>query len=220
MKAVVLLGAPGSGKGTVADHLAKTLGLHPFSTGARIREEMSRPGSRTGALARPYIDRGDFIPDDLALTMVSEILSRNGRADKGWVFDGFPRTAAQAKSFDGLAGQMGGKVVGALHLQAAAATLRSRLEGRMGCPACGQIHHAVHLPPRHAGVCDSCGARLSFRPDDRGELADQRLRLYPERALGLVEFYQADGRLVDINAEQPLAAVCSEAARWSREKLS
>jgi adenylate kinase len=206
MTAVVLLGAPGSGKGTVAVHLATVLSFQPFSTGRRIREEMACPGSTFGAKARPYMDNGDFIPDALALELVDQTMSSGGARSR-WAFDGFPRTAAQALSFDRLLGARAGRVVAALSLEASDHILRQRLAGRWNCPDCGHTFHREHRPPRSAGRCDDCGAVLIAREDDRGELAERRLAVYPQRSRGLADYYRADGRLVVIDAGLPIESV-------------
>lgn len=219
MTAVVLLGAPGSGKGTVAVHLAAVLSFAPFSTGRRIREEMANPASAFGAKARPFMENGDFIPDALALELVDRTMSAGGARSR-WAFDGFPRTSAQAQSFDRLLAARGGRVVAALSLEAADDILRRRLAGRWNCPGCGHTFHREHRPPREAGRCDDCGAALVAREDDRGELAERRLAVYPERSRGLADYYRADGRLVVIDAGLPIETVRRDAEAAVRGRLS
>lgn len=219
MQALVLLGAPGAGKGSVAGHLATHAGFLPFSTGRRIREEMADPGSPIGRLARPFMERGDFIPDDLALRLVSDTLC-SASADSRWVFDGFPRTAAQAVAFDHVLSRHGGRLRLALHLSSPDDVLRERLAGRWNCPACGATFHRQHRPPRLAGRCDGCQAVLVSREDDQGELAERRLALYPERSRGLSEFYRADGRLRVVAADRALDEVLREAEQAVRECMS
>ena len=219
MQALVLLGAPGAGKGSVAGHLAAHAGFHPFSTGRRIREEMANPASSIGQQARPFMERGDFIPDELALRLVSETLS-SASSDSRWVFDGFPRTAAQAAAFDRVLATHGARLRLALHLSSPDSVLRERLAGRWNCPACGATFHRVHRPPRLPGHCDECQAGLISREDDQGELAERRLALYPERSRGLAEFYRSDGRLRVVAADRALAEVLGDAEQAVRECMS
>ena len=219
MQALVLLGAPGAGKGSVAGHLASHAGFRPFSTGRRIREEMANPDSAFGRLARPFMERGDFIPDELALRLVSDTLS-TATPDTRWVFDGFPRTAAQASSFDRVLASHGARLRLALHLSSPDAVLRERLAGRWNCASCGATFHRVHRPPRVPGCCDECQDVLISREDDQGELAERRLALYPERSRGLADFYRSDGRLRVVAADRALVEVLRDAEQAVRECMS
>lgn len=218
MVVLVLLGAPGAGKGSVASHLAASRGFTPFSTGRRIREEMARPASHFGRLARPFMEQGDFIPDELALQLIEETVQRAPPHSR-WVFDGFPRTSAQALAFDRVLSVHHSEVRLALSLHTSNPVLRERLAGRWNCPECGATFHRLHRPPREANRCDHCQALLVSRADDQGELAERRLALYPERSRGLADFYHSSGRLRRVDADQSLNDVLRDAELAIRECL-
>lgn len=208
---IVLLGGPGSGKGTAAAWLAKRLEVPHLATGDMIRAEISSE-TALGREAAGYTAEGRLAPDDLVLRLVDERL-RKGNGD-GFVFDGFPRTVAQAERFDRLLREHATALDRALHLEVSQTSVEARIVGRMGCPACGRVYHVTRIPPREAGVCDACGSALEKRADDRLDVLRARWRIYHDEGGRLVEFYRRQGKLAEVAADvapEKLYAVVWEA---------
>lgn len=195
---IVLLGGPGSGKGTAAAWLAKRLEVPHLSTGDMIRAEVSA-GTALGREAAGHLAVGRLAPDDLVLRLVAERL-RKGNRD-GFVFDGFPRTVAQAEGFDRLLRERATLLDRALHLEISQTSVEARIIGRIGCSGCGKVYHATHLPPREPGICDACGGALEKRADDRLDVLRARWRIYNSGGPRLVEFYRRQGKLAEIAAD-------------------
>lgn len=193
---MILLGAPGAGKGTQAQILSKKLGMPIIGTGNIIREAI-KSGSPLGKRFQSYADSGRLVPDDLVVALVAQRLGEPDCKD-GYILDGFPRTTAQAETFE----QMGGEVDAVVHLVLSDEEVTGRMTGRRVCSACGAPYHIDANPPRVAGVCDRCDGALVTRPDDRPETVAERLRIYHEQTEPLVEFYRARQKLVAIDASQ------------------
>lgn len=204
---IVLLGAPGAGKGTQAELLADWLGVPAVSSGELFRAAM---GANTplGNQARGYIERGAYVPDDITVGMIAERLGRPDCA-RGVILDGFPRTEAQAEALARLLGEMGRAVdLVALILVPTEALVR-RLSGRWSCPRCGAIYHETLSPPRVAGICDACGGTLQRRGDDAPEVQERRIEVYLEQTAPLITYYRERGLLVEIDGDQTIDAVQS-----------
>ena len=208
MRVLVLLGAPGAGKGTQAHVLARHLGLPRVATGDLFRAAL-REGTPLGVAAREYMDRGELVPDDVTVKMLLERLGAPDAA-RGVILDGFPRTRSQAVSLDRALDEMGTKVEAALLVDVPPEELLARLSGRWLCEAAGHTYHETAYPPRVAGICDICGSRLVQREDDKPEVVRARL----EKQLGamedVVDHYRAAGVLQVVDGRRPIAAVSSD----------
>jgi len=207
---IVLLGAPGAGKGTQAKILAHRTGLPQISTGDIFREHLSHQ-TELGKLAQQYMSKGELVPDDVTVAMVRERLARQD-CKRGAVLDGFPRTPAQAEALDAMLAEMGGKVGVVPFIKVPEDELVERLSGRLICRAQGHIFHKKFNPPKVEGVCDFDGSELYQREDDRPEVVRNRIRVYLEQTMPLVAYYRNRGVLMEIDGTQPIEAVT--AALW------
>lgn len=201
---LILLGAPGTGKGTQADVIAERFRWPHISTGDMLREAVAR-GTDLGKQAKAYMDRGELAPDDLVIAMLVE---RIGQSDcqSGFLLDGFPRNLAQAEALDRALADASKAIDLAINITVADAELVRRLSGRWLCRDCGAIYHQVTSPPRVAGKCDKCGGELYQREDDRPETVRARLERQRPPA-DLIEHYRRKGRLKDIDGSRPIEAV-------------
>lgn len=194
---VVLLGPPGGGKGTQAKRLTAAFELLHLSTGDLLRDEVKR-STALGVEAQGFMQRGELVPDELVGKMLMGRL-HSQQAGSGCVFDGYPRTLAQASLLDGLLAELGRRVDVALYINVPDDELLARLTGRRSCPSCGAVFHVTHNPPRQEGICDACGGTLVQRADDRDDVIRERLRVYHEGTAPLLGFYRSRGNLVEVN---------------------
>ena len=210
---IILLGPPGAGKGTQARLLAEALGIPQISSGDLFRESL-REETKLSLLAKSYMDRGELVPDDVTVCMVMERLSYPD-CEGGAIFDGFPRTLAQAESLDrALAGQAR-RISKTLLIQVSDETVIERLSGRWVCRDCQAMYHLQFNPPAKSGVCDECGGQLYQRSDDQPDTVRNRLLVYYKQTSPLVGYYFASrpggmdggGILVEIDGEQEIEAV-------------
>ncbi len=195
---MVFLGPPGSGKGTQAKVLAKKKNLKHLSTGDILREAVKN-GTELGKKAKSFMDAGDLVPDDVILGMIKEILQKN---EEGFIFDGFPRTAAQAEGLDGLMNELGLKLDIVINLAVDDKEVLRRLTGRFFCEKCGADFNVNTRPPKKEGTCDKCGGRLAQRADDKTEVIANRLEVYREKTKPVEDFYRSRDLLKDINGAQ------------------
>jgi len=201
---VVLLGPPGTGKGTQAKLIAEQLGLAHIATGDLFRQAVQQ-GSDLGKRAKEFMDRGELVPDEVTIAMLIERIGRPD-AQQGVLFDGFPRTVQQAQALDDALARRGVGVAVALHVTASDDEIVRRLTGRWLCPSCGEIYHEQARPPATAGICDACGSALRQRDDDKPEVVRRRLELQrPPKEL--LDHYHAQGKLIDIDGEQAVDVV-------------
>ena len=210
---VVLLGAPGAGKGTQAKKIAEHYGIPQISTGDLLREHVRR-GTELGLQAKATMERGELVPDELLYGMVANRL-READCRPGFILDGFPRTVAQAGWLDAfLDKELFDKsekcppVV--IQLNVDYTQLLLRLTGRRSCPTCGRIYNVHFQPPRVNELCDLDGSKLLLRNDDREEVIRERLAAYDRQTKPLVEYYQARGRLVGVNADRAVEQIMAE----------
>ena len=198
MKALILLGAPGAGKGTVAAGLLKHERFAHVSTGDMLREAV-KEGRPVGLQAKSYMEKGELVPDDVILGIVRERIERDGgRVD--YLFDGFPRTIEQARRLDAVLGEFQSRVNAVLLLNVAEDVLVSRLSGRRVCRACGAVYHVVNIPTKRPGICDRCGGEVYQRPDDNEATVRNRLVVYRRQTESLIAYYRERGVLFDIEA--------------------
>lgn len=195
----ILVGPPGSGKGTQAKLLKDRVGLAHIGTGDILREAV-RMNSPLGHKAGPYILNGQLVPDDLVNEVIAERFRREDRPEQ-FVMDGYPRTLAQAASFDQVLRQQFLKLTAVVLFQVDDEEIVRRMTGRWSCPHCKTTYHMISNPPRCTGVCDVCGKSLIQRVDDCEETVRERLRVYHANTMGMVPHYRAQGLLREITGE-------------------
>jgi len=197
---VILLGPPGVGKGTQAVRLADTVGWEHVSTGDLLRAAR-REGTELGAKAQRYMDAGELVPDELILDLVRDHL-KGIAPEAGILFDGFPRTTAQAEGLDRVLQAVHRRVDRVVVFEASEEELVKRLSGRRSCPDCGAVFNVHFTPPAEEGKCDRCGGTLVQRKDDKPETVRHRLEVYREQTAPLIEWYEvSDARVVPVSAE-------------------
>jgi adenylate kinase len=202
MTAVVLLGPPGAGKGTVADRLIDN-GYTHVSTGALLRDQI-RLETPIGIEAKKLIDHGQFVPDSVAIGMIRDLLE-TALPNEKFLFDGFPRTLKQAETLDKL--MPGCKVSVALLLECTDEVIVKRLGGRRTCSGCGATYHRSYNPPKTPEACDLDGCALELRPDDEAETVKRRLAVYKDRTEPVIDYYQHNGLIKTIDANLGIEAV-------------
>ena len=208
---IIMLGAPGVGKGTQAKKLSEKYRIPKISTGDMLREAMQK-GTALGLKAKSYMDSGQLVPDDVVIGIVEERL-KGEDCLKGWILDGFPRTQQQAHVLDDILKKIGISINRVLNLEVAEGEIVDRISGRRSCEKCQSAYHISYNLPKKEGVCDSCGGRLIQRSDDREDTVRERLRVYKEKTEPLVSYYQKRGALKKINAggdiEDVFRSLCS-----------
>jgi adenylate kinase len=205
---LVLLGPPGAGKGTQAQKVSQQLGLPHISSGDIFRENLKNQ-TELGKLARSFIERGDLVPDDLTISMIRDRLSRPDCVS-GALLDGFPRTPAQAEALNTMLAGMHGKVNAVPYIKVAEDVLIERLTGRWTCRAQGHVFHAKFNPPKQPGVCDLDGSELYQREDDKAETVINRIKVYFQQTMPLIEYYQKAGLLLEIDGARSIDEVSDD----------
>lgn len=200
MKRVILLGAPGSGKGTLALTLKSKWGVPHISTGDMFRDAVSA-GSPMGLKASEYMKKGSLVPDDVTVGVVAERFN-NSDIKKGFILDGFPRTINQAESLDEILVKIGQSLEAVILLNIDENLVVKRITGRRTCSKCGAIYHIENMPPKVENVCDKCGAGLTQRKDDNEVVVRDRLDAYNKQTAPLIEFYRQKGLLIEIDASK------------------
>ena len=198
---LILLGAPGAGKGTQAETISRELGIPTISTGNILREAI-RLGTPTGLKAKSFMDAGALVPDDVIIGIVEERVARPD-CEAGYILDGVPRTIAQAEALE----RFGVVIDKVVSIEIDDAVIEARMSGRRVCSNCGASYHVTANPPKISGVCDSCGGELVIRKDDRPETVRDRLRVYHKQTEALKGFYENLGKLVLVEGDQPIEAV-------------
>ena len=204
-RAVILLGPPGAGKGTQAKQLAAKFAVPHLSTGDMLREHVSK-GTPLGGKAKPIMERGELVPDSLVLKMVRERIERPD-CSHGFVFDGFPRTVAQAQYLSVLLRQNGYRPPLVVHFALDPELVLKRITGRRMCKVGGEIYNIYERPPKVESRCDNDGGELIQRPDDREEIVAPRLEAYEKLTEPLVSYYRRLGRLHDVDASKSIDEV-------------
>lgn len=194
---IVLLGAPGAGKGTQAKMLAERYGIPHVSTGDILREAV-KEGLPLGVKARSFMEEGKLVPDELVVEIVAERLKR-ADCRKGYILDGFPRNLSQARALEDMLKGGGGELNGVMYMEVPVEELVRRLSGRRTCKRCGRGFHLLFDPPKVAGRCDGCSGELIQRNDDKEETVRARLQTYNEETSPLVNYYQGQGLLNRLN---------------------
>jgi adenylate kinases len=196
---IILLGAPGAGKGTQAEKISEALHIPQISTGNIIREAL-KSGSEVGLKAKSFIESGKLVPDEVVIDIIKERIAKDDCKD-GFILDGFPRTIAQAEALD----SMGVSIDRVLDINVADDVIASRLSGRRVCEACGSSYHLVSKKPAVEGVCDKCGGTLIQRKDDHPDTVADRLKVYHEQTEPLKAYYEKKGLLRVVDGQDTVA---------------
>ena len=196
---LILLGAPGAGKGTQAEVICDKFNIPTISTGNILREAIKN-GTEMGLKAKSYIDNGDLVPDEVVIGIINDRLAAEDCAD-GFILDGFPRTIPQAEALD----NMGIKIDCALSIEVADEKIMQRLSGRRVCGKCGASYHIDYKKPAKEGICNICGAELVQRNDDKPETIADRLSVYHKQTEPLKDYYKKAGKLIIVEGQEEVA---------------
>ena len=204
---IIMLGAPGAGKGTQAIKLAEKYAIPHISTGDILRANI-KSGTKLGVKAKAFIDKGLLVPDELVVDLV---VARLDEADceNGYVLDGFPRTIPQAKALDTALQTMGQKIDYAINVEVPDENIVNRMGGRRACLKCGATYHVVYAPTKVENVCDTCQGELVLRDDDKPETVQKRLQVYHEQTQPLIEYYTEKNVLVEVDGTKDIDDVFS-----------
>jgi adenylate kinase len=209
---LVLLGPPGAGKGTQAKLLEESRSLIKLSTGDMLRAAVAA-GTELGRKAKDIMERGQLVPDALVINLIGERLDEDAGAP-GFIFDGFPRTLAQAEALDRLFKERGKALDRVIVMDVDDEALVERIAGRFACAKCGEGYHDTNKTPRLAGVCDRCGSReFVRRPDDKAEVVRARLEAYHAQTEPLIEYYRRQGKVRAVDGMVDIASVSSDIGR-------
>ena len=202
---IIMLGAPGAGKGTQAKQIAGKYSIPHISTGDIFRANIKN-GTDLGKKAKEYMDQGLLVPDELTCDLVMDRIQQDD-CKNGFVLDGFPRTIPQAEALDAALTKIGEKMDYAIDVDVPDENIVSRMSGRRACLDCGATYHIVSLPPKAEGKCDHCGSDLVLRDDDKPETVQKRLTVYHEQTQPLIDYYKNQGILKSVDGTQPMEAV-------------
>ena len=208
---LIIMGAPGAGKGTQAARLVEKYKIPQISTGDMFRAAVAE-GTELGKEAASYMKAGKLVPDEVTIGIVRERLSKSDCA-RGFILDGFPRTVEQADALNEILDGLGKKLTRVLNINVAAGELISRAVGRRICKKCGATYHVEYNAPKVAGVCDECGGELYQRGDDTAETMTNRLNVYVKSTRPLIEYYKATGIYAEVDGSQPIERVTEEVER-------
>jgi adenylate kinase len=196
---IVLLGAPGAGKGTQCKNIVSQYGLLHLSSGDILRQERAA-GTELGQKAQSYMDSGGLVPDEIIIEMMTGAIKKAPK--EGFLLDGFPRTVNQAVELDKSLAANEMKIDFVLNLEVDDDVVAKRITGRRSCPKCGAVYHIEHLKPKTEGVCDNDGTKLVQRPDDASDVVSNRLKTYHQLTEPLVDYYRNNGNVYDFNADR------------------
>lgn len=199
---IIMLGAPGAGKGTQAKLIAEKYGIPHISTGDIFRANI-KDGTQLGREAKEYMDKGLLVPDELTVKILLDRVAKEDCKD-GYVLDGFPRTIPQAKVLDATLCEIGDQVDFAVNVDVPDENIIRRMGGRRACLACGATYHTEYIPPKSEGICDVCGKQLVLRDDDKPETVKNRLDVYHKQTQPLIDFYQEKGILKGVDGTVPM----------------
>jgi adenylate kinase len=207
---IVLVGPPGAGKGTQAQFLSSHLSIPKISTGDIFRDNVSH-GTALGRRAQAYMERGDLVPDEITIAMVTDRLADDDDAGSGFLLDGFPRNVPQAETLKKLLSAWDTRLDVVLELVVDDDEVVRRLSGRRTCRRCGRVWHATFDPPSRPDICDDCGGELFQRDDDREETIRHRIEVYQQQTSPLIAFYADEGILLGIDATGPVDEITDRA---------
>ena len=202
---IVMLGAPGAGKGTQAIKIADKYDIPHISTGDIFRANI-KGGTELGQKAKSYIDKGELVPDEVTIGMLLDRIAQDD-CKNGYVLDGFPRTIPQAESLTEALKSQGDRIDFALNIDVPDEAIIKRMSGRRACPKCGATYHIVYAAPKTENICDKCGAELIIRSDDKPETVKDRLNVYHQQTEPLIAYYKTAGVLREVDGTQELPKV-------------
>lgn len=205
---IIMLGAPGAGKGTQAKKIASKYSIPHISTGDIFRANIKN-GTELGKKAKTYMDQGLLVPDELVVDLVVDRVAADDCAN-GYVLDGFPRTIPQAEALDAALEKIGEAMDYAINVEVPDENIVKRMSGRRACVACGATYHIEHIPPKTEGICDTCGKELILRDDDKPETVLKRLNVYHEQTQPLIDYYTGKGILKEVDGTKDMSEVFDE----------
>ena len=205
---IVMLGAPGAGKGTQAKQIAAKYGVPHISTGDIFRANL-KEGTELGKKAKVYMDQGQLVPDSLTLELIMDRF-KNADCANGYVLDGFPRTIPQAEALTAALSENGDKLDHAINVDVPDANIIDRMSGRRACIKCGGTFHVKYNPTKVDGICDLCGGELMIRDDDKPEIVNKRLVAYHEQTQPLIDYYEKEGILKNVDGTQDVNKVFND----------
>ena len=202
---IIMLGAPGAGKGTQAKQIAAKYSIPHISTGDIFRANIKN-GTELGKKAKEYMDQGALVPDELTCDLVMDRIQEDD-CKNGFVLDGFPRTIPQAEALTNALSKIGQKMEYAIDVDVPDENIVNRMGGRRACVNCGATYHLVSIPPKKEGICDTCGSELILRDDDKPETVQKRLTVYHDQTQPLIDYYKAQGILHTVDGTVPMEEV-------------
>lgn len=205
---IIMLGAPGAGKGTQAKMIADQYGIPHISTGDIFRSNIKN-GTELGKKAKTYMDQGQLVPDELTCDLVVDRIAKDD-AKNGYVLDGFPRTIPQAEALKAALAKRGEKIDFAIDIEVPDENIVTRMSGRRACTSCGATYHVQYNPPKKEGICDVCGKELVLRDDDKPETVRKRLEVYHSQTQPLIDYYKKDGVLAEVDGTQEISTIFSQ----------
>ena len=202
---IIMLGAPGAGKGTQAKQIADKYSIPHISTGDIFRANIKN-GTELGKKAKQYMDQGALVPDELTCDLVMDRIQQDD-CKNGFVLDGFPRTIPQAEALDAALGKINEKMDYAIDVDVPDENIINGMSGRRACLNCGATYHLISIPPKVEGICDRCGSEIVLREDDKPETVQKRLKVYHEQTQPLIDYYKNQGILKSVDGTQPMDEV-------------
>ena len=202
---LIMLGAPGAGKGTQAKKIAEKYQIPHISTGDIFRANI-KAGTELGMKAKSFMDQGQLVPDEVTIGMLLDRISQDD-SKNGYVLDGFPRTIPQAESLTAALKERGEKIDYAVNVDVPDDNIINRMSGRRACVGCGATYHVVYNAPKSEDICDTCGEKLILRDDDKPETVKNRLLVYHDQTQPLIEYYAGQGKLAEVDGTQDMEDV-------------
>ena len=202
---LIMLGAPGAGKGTQAEKIAEKYQIPHISTGDIFRANI-KAGTELGMKAKSFMDQGQLVPDEVTIGMLLDRISQDD-SKNGYVLDGFPRTIPQAESLTAALKERGENIDYAVNVDVPDENIVNRMSGRRACVGCGATYHVVYNAPKTENICDTCGEKLILRDDDKPETVQNRLHVYHDQTQPLIDYYKNEGVLVEVDGTQDLEKV-------------
>ena len=202
---LIMLGAPGAGKGTQAKKIAEKYQIPHISTGDIFRANI-KAGTELGMKSKSFMDQGQLVPDEVTIGMLLDRISQDD-SKNGYVLDGFPRTIPQAESLTAALKERGENIDYAVNVDVPDENIVNRMSGRRACVGCGATYHVVYNAPKTENICDTCGEKLILRDDDKPETVQNRLHVYHDQTQPLIDYYKNEGVLVEVDGTQDLEKV-------------